>query len=352
MGVTLRQVEPSEWTELLDGFADADYRHTAVYARLAAARSGASSELVAYETTEGVVGLANVRIRSVPVIGSGLAYVSGGPVVRRNDRSPADCAASLRMALDALAAEYADRRGLVLRAAPPMGDSDWDSAQARAFAAASFERTARTGEYRTFVLDLRASPAALRSSLRQKWRNGLNNAERQGLELRSGTDDASFLEFVRMYRPFQARKGFRAEHDADFYASVQAQLSERQRLYVQLAVKAGQTIAGHVSSMLGDTCVYLLGTTTDEGLRCKAAYLLQWRTILSAQERGMLQYDLGGIDPDGNPGVYHFKSGLGGAERRAPGPFERRPVGLRAVVALSAESLYRRLSRARTGATQ
>ena len=85
----------------------------------------------------------------------------------------------------------------------------------------------------------------------------------------------------------------------------------------------------------------------EEGLRCKAAYLLQWRTILLAKERDLSWYDLGGIDPQGNPGVYHFKAGLGGVERRSPGPFERRPRSVGAILTLGSESLYRRLVRVR-----
>jgi hypothetical protein len=32
------------------------------------------------------------------------------------------------------------------------------------------------------------------------------------------------------------------------------------------------------------------------------------------KERGVRWYDLGGIDPEGNPGVYHFKKGFSGMD--------------------------------------
>jgi hypothetical protein len=93
--------------------------------------------------------------------------------------------------------------------------------------------------------------------------------------------------------------------------------------------------------MLGDTCVYLLGATSEAGLETRAAYLLQWNTILLAKERGIRWYDLGGVDPEGNPGVYHFKRGVGGDEVIPPGPYERSPGGWRQAAVRGAEALYR-----------
>jgi lipid II:glycine glycyltransferase (peptidoglycan interpeptide bridge formation enzyme) len=59
----------------------------------------------------------------------------------------------------------------------------------------------------------------------------------------------------------------------------------------------------------------------------------------------MLAYDLGGIDPDGNPGVYHFKSGLGGRDITCAGPFQAPPGPLKAAMVHALESLYRRMRR-------
>jgi lipid II:glycine glycyltransferase (peptidoglycan interpeptide bridge formation enzyme) len=86
--------------------------------------------------------------------------------------------------------------------------------------------------------------------------------------------------------------------------------------------------------------VYLLGATSPEALTVKAAYLLQWKAIEEARARGCRWYDLGGIDPAENPGVFHFKEGLGGADVTAAGPFEWRS-GARARLTVTLESRYR-----------
>jgi hypothetical protein len=42
--------------------------------------------------------------------------------------------------------------------------------------------------------------------------------------------------------------------------------------------------------------------------------MLQWTLIRWLKENGFKWYDLGGIDPERNPGVYHFKRGLSGSD--------------------------------------
>ena len=83
----------------------------------------------------------------------------------------------------------------------------------------------------------------------------------------------------------------------------------------------GMPVAGIVASAMGDSAIYLLGATSDDGLNAKGAYLLQWTMIQWLKENGFTSYDLGGIDPEGNPGVYHFKKGFSGADVSQLSPF-------------------------------
>ncbi len=144
-----------------------------------------------------------------------------------------------------------------------------------------------------------------------------------------------------LYRQLLDRKGFAVDLHADFYAAVQEDLAEPEAFVVSIALDEGRAVAGHVASVLGDTCVYLLGATDERGIQDKSSYLLQWRTIQLARQRDCRWYDLGGIDPEGNPGVYHFKQGLGGVEVSAAGPYERQPAGLRRHIVRGCETVYR-----------
>jgi hypothetical protein len=341
MDTRVEQISKQQWQILAPEFQDYNYRHLWEYGIALARRRGASCEHVAVRRGDEFIALADVRIKRLPLLGGGIAYVSGGPLTRRAGAKPEN---SLSVALEALVAEYSHRRGCVLRILAPLGSSEWNTQAAEQFRATGFGRTLRSAAYRTLVVNIDRPLEVIRSGLAQKWRNCLNAAERNGLTLRSGSDDAIFSEFCELFRDFHSRKGFQVNLDADFYKDLQRDLDENERLRIILAEQNGRIVAGHVSSMLGDTCVYLLGASDEEGLKIKAAYLLQWNAILTAKASGMSSYDLGGIDPHQNPNVYHFKAGLRGTEVSSAGPFEYRCANWRSALTLRAERVHRSMN--------
>jgi hypothetical protein len=63
---------------------------------------------------------------------------------------------------------------------------------------------------------------------------------------------------------------------------------------------------------MGETGLYVLGATSNQGLDSRGSYLLHWTAMQHLQAAGIKQYDLGGIDPKLDPGGYDFKKGLSG----------------------------------------
>ncbi len=124
-----------------------------------------------------------------------------------------------------------------------------------------------------------------------------------------------YRTFCRMYKQMRKRKTFETTVDVEEFGRIQQDLPESHRMQVLICEDNGVPVAGLVASAMGDSAIYLLGATSDEGLKSKGAYLLQWTLIKWLKERGVRWYDLGGIDPEGNPGVYHFKRGLSGSRR-------------------------------------
>ena len=154
-----------------------------------------------------------------------------------------------------------------------------------------------------------------------------------------------------LYRALTHRKEFDVDLTPEFYLQSQKKLAEYERFIITLVYEGGQPVAGHVASFLGDTCVYLLGATNEAGLKNKSAYLAQWSVIHKAKERGCRFYDLGGIDPENNPGVHHFKKGLGGVDRseyRRRGRLNTLPDSYRRALVVSGEKVYRLIRRFRT----
>ena len=316
------------------------YRQLISFGVVTAARMRAKVETVGVFDGDRCVGLANVRIKRLPLTVGGIAYISGGPLI------PEDGAGDeLRLTLQALADEYVRRRKLVLRVMPPV---EWSLAEWScddAFTSLGFQLASDVRPYRTMMIDLSDDEAAIRSRLHPKWRNCLSSAEHGGLTVRVSTDDDDLARFGQLHRDLMARKGFDVELDVDVYRRVHRMSTVGERLEVRLVEQDGVPVAGHVSSALGQSEVYLLGASTPEGNRQKASYLLQWDALMAAHARGMKWYDLGGIDPDENRGVYRFKARMSGIDVTAPGPYELLPGGIRARLTRAAERLYRTIRR-------
>ncbi len=339
----IQPVNRKEWDGLAHRFLDHSYQQIWAYAQALAERRHAECEHVAVAWDGELIGLASVRVRHLPVVGGGIAYVAGGPLTRLGRDDDIDRLAQCLAVLDA---EYVQRRGLTLRILAPLGSPDWNARATDAFQRMNFAPTDRSRSYRTFLLDIDRPPDDVRAGFSKYWRRNLRRAEQRNFIIRTGTRPEFFEEIRGLYRRLRGRKQFRADLDAEFYASLQSQLGDDERFEALIVEHDRQPVAGLVMSMLGDTCVPLVMATDESGLRNYAAYSLQWHSIVMAQDRGLRYYDLGGIDAEGNAGVYNFKKGMRGVELCAPGPFESSPTGVIAAITSSAERIYKRLARA------
>lgn len=340
MTVFLKMIDRECWQRLAPSFLDYNYRQLWDFGVACAGRLGATNEHIALHDGTELIGLADVRIKRLPLFESGIAYINGGPLVRcRADDTSA--IGKLRVVLTELINIYVVQKKLVLRIQPPLGPNGWNDQIKSVFRELGFDTNVHLHSYRTIVVDLRPSIEDIRKQFQQKWRNCLNGTEKRELTIKTGTDENSFLAFIDLYMALKLRKEFDVNLYPQFYLQAHRNLTERERFLVTLIYEEGQPVAGHVGSILGDTCVYLLGATNDAGLKSKAAYLAQWSVIQMARREGCRFYDLGGIDPKNNPGVHHFKKGLGGTDITVPGPFELNPGGLKYSLLKECEHLYR-----------
>jgi GNAT acetyltransferase-like protein len=334
-------LDRAEWDEAVREFEDYSYRQTWAYGAALAAKRGAASEHVAIRRGAETLGLADVRVKRAPVVGGGLAFVSGGPMVGAGGTRDADLG-RLRACVDALVDEFVRGRELKLRLRPAIGLPQHNEAVEAVLRGAGMRPAERAPAYRTVLLDVTRPLEEIRSSLHQHWRRQLKKAEAAPLEVTYGTGHDRFEQVAHMSAALRERKGFELDLDAMFYSDVQEDLCESDRLLVGVVRQDGVPVAGTIVSVHGDTAVYLVGASTDAGRDSRAAYLLHWRTIALLRERGVPWYDLGGIDPVGNPGVTSFKLRTGGVDVTAV-PFELSPGGLRGRVTDFAERAYGRV---------
>lgn len=305
------EVTEPEWNSLLDGFADASFYQTWAYGAVSWGERQLS-HLVLYRSGEPMA-LAQLRVVRLPLLGCGVAYLRWGPVcIPRGHMWSADVFCAMVQAINR---EYVSRRRLLLRILPQtFQQDDHGPGVESSFHAAGLKSEVGASSYRTLRVDLSPTCETIRKRLDQKWRNQLNGAERNNLTVVEGTDDALYGRFLQLYDEMMARKRFDTSVDPGDFRRMQQMLPERQKMLIMLSEKDGRPLTALVASVVGATGIYLLGATSNEGMKTKGSYLLQWRMMQRLKERGCRWYDLGGINPATNPGVYHFKQGMGGEE--------------------------------------
>ncbi len=307
------KVSADEWSALVDNFQDANLYQTWAYG---AVRWGVKnlSHLVLKSDSQ-VIAIAQIRIIRPRFVPGGIAYIRWGPLVHRKD-SELNATILIQMA-HVLHAEYVVRRGLYLRILPDVfRGSRREELFAQAFTSPRFLRAApgTVPLERTIQLDLNPPLDELRRRLDQKWRNQLNRAEKNNLEVREGTGIAEYKIFTQLYEEMWQRKQFETSINTDEFGRIFDALPAGSKPRILLCYDQGIPVTGIVCSAMGDRGIYLLGATSDTGLKSKGAYLLQWSMIRWLKQNGVRYYDLGGIDPAGNPGVYHFKNGFSGED--------------------------------------
>ncbi|HLH34444.1 MAG TPA: peptidoglycan bridge formation glycyltransferase FemA/FemB family protein [Alloacidobacterium sp.] len=309
--VEVDHVTRAEWAQMLNLFADSNLYQTWSYGAVRWGE-GNLSHLVLKHAGE-VVSVAQIRIVRPIRWKFGMAYLRWGPLYERrvgpvNPEVPVAMAAALKE-------EYVSKRKLFLRILPNAFDGSPRAALFQAaFSEFKPEVLTPANIYRTFVLDLAPTLSELRRNLDGRWRNKLTQSEKKGLAVISGNGSEEYRMFSRMYYEMKKRKGFESTVDVEEFARIQQELPESQRMRILICEQEGIPVAGTVCSAIGDSAIYLLGATSDAGLNSRGTYLLQWTLIQWLKENGFKWYDLGGIDPERNPGVYDFKRGLSGTD--------------------------------------
>jgi hypothetical protein len=298
-------VSKQEWQLILARFADANIYQTWSYDAIRCGEKHISHMVM---LSGGIpVAVAQARLERVPLIRLGAAYIRWAPVWKTRNVNPEP--AIFRQALRALRNEYVCRRHMILRIFPVLYD-EHKEALTDILSEEGYAPVPNENPGRTLIMNIGQPLDEMRKKLDQKWRNCLSRSERNKLEVVEGTDDVLFADFIELYRALLDRKKFDEPNDINEFRMIQKDLPPEQKMRIFLCRSAGKSSAGVICAVVGDTGVYLFGATNNDGMTNKGSYLLQWKAIQWMKNNGCNYYNLNGINPDKNPGGYHFKAGL------------------------------------------
>lgn len=338
--LSLHEVSPDDWPETAAHFADFSFEQSLTYGRAAADRIGATLEFFRLEDAAGrMVSCGAVRVKRVPGLGRGIAWMPSGPLIRTaNGDVPSK--GKIAAVLDALKAHYADNLGHVLRLRLPglsFAEANMaDSAAQRA----GYEKSDRAPGYLSCAIDLTMDDEALMKSFSGKWRTDLRYALKSDLSLDVGCDDSLKTRFMTLFDVVQQEKGFAPDITPEFHFDLTGPDYD---LKILIAHKDGTDLGGIVVGVTGRSATYLFGATAHPGRKLRSGFFLTWQGLRMARDMGCLWYDMGGIDEEANPDVARFKRRMNGEDICAAGPYEARPSGPVGALIAGLEQIRNRL---------
>lgn len=141
------------------------------------------------------------------------------------------------------------------------------------------------------------------------WRHNLKRSGRYDLRIEHW--ETPDLEAISaLYREMESLKSLPEQHSATELAAIFTQC--RQQVVVYRCVDAeGRLLAIRAAGLCGAAAMDLLAVAGGEARKVYASHATLWALLDHCSRLGLREYDLSGVDPVGNKGVFDFKHGTG-----------------------------------------
>jgi lipid II:glycine glycyltransferase (peptidoglycan interpeptide bridge formation enzyme) len=161
-------------------------------------------------------------------------------------------------------------------------------------------------------LDLARGEETLFTNLDRRWRRNLRLAGQNNLVIKlCSNPDAE--EISRVYGEMEMRKNLPQQFSSEKLKNLFTRAGSNLVFY-RCEDESGNLISFRGCLTSGNRACDYLAATTEKGRGLRASYAVLWQLLRHCREQGIEIYDMGGIDPWGNPGVYTFKKETGARE--------------------------------------
>lgn len=294
-----------DWDGFVTSFDDRHIRQTLAWGRL---KSGSWTPVHA-AVLNGPTPLAAALIleRRLPLGAGSLFWINGGPLYQKRHARGQDLSA-LHDLLENLKDHARSRGRAIIRL---NFDVAMDLDAQLVVRAAGFSRPlSPLGTGLTYRADLTKPLEEIRAGFEKNWRNQLNRAEKAGALVEFGRTP----ELLRRYQPLHdalcVRKGLHGQRlsvgDLERMADILGD-----SIFFFIVSAAGADGCGGAVWVHGDRAWFALSAADEHGLRLNLPNAMFWEVMKRLKGMGVGMFDITGIDPAENPGVYNFKRGLG-----------------------------------------
>lgn len=207
----------------------------------------------------------------------------------------------------AFARQFPRRPGRMRRVIPEIPDAPPLSAIMRQH---GYRRRPEPG-YGTVWVDLRPDRETLHSSLSAPWRNKLRKAEKAGLTVERDETQKSFEWLLGRYISDKAGRGYDGPAPRTLRA-LAATFGGSGRMVTMRAFRDGEPVAGILLFLHGTGATWQTGWSSEQGKKTAAHNLLLWDAMTYLKDKGIHDFDLGGVNDATAQGIKIFKEGTGG----------------------------------------
>ena len=256
----------------------------------------------------GVVSMVQVLVKRLP-LGIVAAWITGGPVG----------------AVDAwvedimpLIKKETQSRVLYIRMLNNKPVNDFDTTRLSEHGWSRPRTKLRSGLSMLFGLD--SDLELIKQSFSKDWKRNLRKGEKRNQNI-SQWNEPDIDKIYELYQSMEQLKGLDEQFSLEELKAIFKYMGEKIVVY-KSEDDAGKLLAIRGCFILGQYGWDLFAAASLDARKVSATYILFWRLMERCKELGVKQYDMMGIDPENNKGVYYFKQGTGAKEIEYLGEWE------------------------------
>lgn len=329
------------WEDIAKYFKDYNIYQTLAYQKVRSSNKHIYPvRIEIYDDKDSIACAFIMREIYIPIIGIRIGYVQRGPLINHIKKGLV-CTTQMFYEL----AEYLLSRGYDIVRMNCNTYSEMEGAKVKSMLEnAGYTRNKKIVPYRTMILTLRSTADDLLNSLHRSWRKKIRRIQKFNVDVLQNYSTDSFRTLESLYKITREKKKFSGINFRTFLQT-QSLLSEKEKLLITTVYVDNEPGTVLLSAKLGSTAVNIMAASSKIGYEYSTAYYAYWCEFINCQKDGLSEYDLGGIDPEKNPGVYKFKSGTGARDVSSIGIYEIYKNRLSRILILGTEITYRYLKK-------